>query len=152
MTRGSASLGEVGPAASRDDRADRIGRPAGRQQRGAGARAGAEVAQAQVRGLGTALQPVGRGLEPVGQERDVEDLRAVVGLVFLQQVQQEGREAGLLQDLATYWLRGLNRPLPLPCAKTTTAEAPRGWRRVPRIVRPPVAIATSCSSKFAATG
>src|SRR5262249_14235225 len=51
---------------------------------------------------------------PVGQERDVEDLRAVVGLVLFQQVHQEGREAGLFQDL---------RDVPIARAESAAAAA-----------------------------
>src|ERR1700733_13925673 len=44
---------------------------------------------------------------------------------------------------ATNWFRGLKRPLPLPWAKTTTAVAPPGTIRVPRMRFFPVSIATS---------
>ena len=52
-----------------------------------------------------------------------------------------------LSTRATYWLRGLNRPLPLPWANTTTAAAPPGTTRVPRTTLSPAAIATSLSIK-----
>ena len=47
------------------------------------------------------------------------------------------------RTLATYRLRGLNRLLPLPWAKTTTAVQPSGSTRVPRTFLPSEAISAS---------
>ena len=50
-----------------------------------------------------------------------------------------------LRTDATNWLRGLCRPLPLPCAKTTTPCAWPGTMRRPGKVMPPAPMTTSSS-------
>ena len=46
---------------------------------------------------GLAGQPAGGSLQPLGQERDVEDLGAVVGLFVFKKIDQQRCQAGVLQ-------------------------------------------------------
>ena len=138
MTRGRASPARSGRPPRETIAPTRFGRPGRRQECRARPRYWRRNSPGGAPSVsGWPASQSAAACKPVGQQPDVEDLRAVVGLVVLQQVEEERGEAGLLQDPATYWLRGLNRPLPLPCAKTTTAEPPRGCLRVPRMVRLP---------------
>ena len=70
-----------------------------RHERGPGPGAGPKIPQAQPCRLGLARQPVGSASQPAGQEGDVKDLGAVVGLVLFEEVDQKRSQAGFLQDL-----------------------------------------------------
>ncbi len=48
--------------------------------------------------------------------------------------------------LATAWLRGLHRPLPLPWANSTMPRAACGTVNRPRLCRSPTGITTSCTA------
>src|SRR6266481_3551878 len=64
--------GQIGSPAARDDRAHHIGALSGRNQRGAGAGAGAEIADPKVSRVPVLREPVRGGDEPLGEEADVE--------------------------------------------------------------------------------
>ena len=59
--------------------------------------------------------------KPVRQQRNVEYVGAVGLLGGGQQIEQQRRDALIVQALATIRLRGLKRLEPLPCAKATSA-------------------------------
>ena len=95
--RGSGDLGkrlasQVRPPSPCDDRGDRGGFPGRGQERRSRAGAGSKVSQRHAQGFTLGRQPVGGGLEPVGKQPDVEDPGAILGLVLLQQVDQQSSQ------------------------------------------------------------
>ena len=91
--------GQVRPAAARHHGRGAVLRRARRHQRCAAAGAGAEVADRQRGRVGLQLRPGGGFAEAAGEQLDVEHVGAVALFMRRQQVEQQGRDAGLAQRL-----------------------------------------------------
>ena len=94
-TAGSASPARSGRPPRETTAATSLPGSRRRHQRGAGAGAGAEEAHgAGLDSHGFGVRPARGVVQPVGEERDVEHLRAVALLFRQQEVEQQGREPG----------------------------------------------------------
>ena len=85
--------GEIGAAAARDHCGDPAAQLGGGEKRRAGAGAGAEEAQRQVRDVRLAADPERRLRHAFREQRDVEDVAAVARLGRGQQIEQERGES-----------------------------------------------------------
>ena len=122
---GERSASEVGPAAAGHHRANLHPRIGGRDQGRAGTGAGAEIADGQRRGIGLAGQPAGDVGQPASQQLDVEDVGAVAFLGRGEQVEQQGGEPGLVQDLGD---------IPVAGAVPAASAAVREHHDAPRVL------------------
>ena len=84
---------EIGATAARDHRGDPAAQFGGGEKRRAGAGAGAEETQRQVRDVRLAADPERRLHDAFGQQGNVEDVAAVARLVRRQQIEQERGES-----------------------------------------------------------
>lgn len=91
---GKARGGEVWTAAAGDNRLHLVWQVGGGPQRRPGTGAGAEIADPEVTQVGLLAHPARRGHEPLGEQFDVEDVRAVALLVERQQIDQQRRLSG----------------------------------------------------------
>ena len=96
MTSGKSSHARSGRPPRETTASTGSGRRAAATRAAAGAGAGAEVAQPEAVSVGVPAQPMTGGSETVRQQLDVEDVPTILGLVLLQQVDQQRRQAGVL--------------------------------------------------------
>ena len=82
--------------------------------------AGAEVSDRQMAGLGILSDSSGRHQQASREQLDIEDIGAVARLLDGQEVEQQRGKTIVPQGLGNKLFRGLSRPLPLPCTKSTT--------------------------------
>src|SRR5579871_1917955 len=124
---------EIGPAASRHDGGDLLIR-SGSLQGGRGAGAGPEITDGQGPCRGTVTGPAGRGLEPVRQQRDIEDIGAVLCLLFRQKIEQKRGEASLAESIGDKAVAGAQPTAPAAVSKND--QPFRRRRQVQRTLQP----------------
>ena len=94
--------GQIGTAASRDNRAHHIEADSRRHQCGSGAGTGTEVTDPKLLRIGEFREPVSRGHEPFGEQLDIEAqlcrTRVDYFLVQRQQVNQQGCQFRLVEQ------------------------------------------------------
>ncbi len=123
--------GEIGATAARDHRRDPDAQLGGGEKRRAGAGARSEEAQRQVRDVRLATDPERRLRDAFGEQGDVEDVAAVVGLVRVSRSSRSVANPLAFSASATAMFRGLRRLEPLPCAKRMMPRGSDGTRRSP---------------------
>src|SRR6185312_7959963 len=143
--------GEIRAAAAGDDGADALPARSSGDERGSGARAGAEVADSNIAGFGIGLKPIGCAEEAFSQESDIEAeiCRDLVHALLLrrEQIDEKCGEACALEHMGHVTVaRAEAAAAPLPCAKRTIPAAPGGMVRspaspggtvTPRVIRSP---------------
>ena len=132
---------------ARPRRRYRRGSPGRRDQRRRGAGAGAEITDPQAPVSSCSRTQAVAASRPLGQQIDVEDVAAIGRLLRQQQIEQQRARPAARSAAATWLLRGLKRPLPLPWANRTMppALAGRGRPRMPS--RPTGEMRTSIVSR-----
>ncbi|HET9128525.1 MAG TPA: hypothetical protein VFN73_10625 [Propionibacteriaceae bacterium] len=122
--------GEIRAATAGHDGGDRAVRLGRRPQRGRRAGARAEVAEPHQRQAGLPVQPPGGGREPLGQQPDVEDVRAVALLLGGEQVEEEGAEAGRAEDVRDEPVAGAEPAAAAAVGEDDDRVGPRGHPEV----------------------
>jgi len=113
------SPSQVRAAATRNDRRDSSLMRRLRDKRRSRAGAGAEISDREIAGFHIPPRPRRRHQQALREQLNVENIAPVARLLDGQEFEQQGARPLSRRAWATKLLRGLSRPLPLPCANST---------------------------------